>query len=185
MLRKEVYSGSEKAKKEISELFLEAFPEDERPPLFVFLKSLEKKEITMLLFYERETFIGFAYLAMHEDICCIYFLAVSSQYRHQGYGGQILEIIKEDYKDYVLMLCYEEVNPKYPNYEERVLRKSFYRSHGFIDNKIKTNEYGIIYETAYIGSHLVSFDKYLELFKLVFGPGQKKNVTDATNIENQ
>ena len=181
MLRKEVYNGNQKAKKEISELFLEAFPEDERPPLSIFLKSLEKKEITMLTFYDEEKFIGFAYLAIYEDICCLYFLAVSAPYRHQGYGGKILEIIKQEYKDFVLMLCYEEVNPKYQNYEERVSRKSFYQSHGFIDNKIKTNEYGVIYETAYIGSHLVSFSKYLEIFKLVFGPNHEGHVTDASN----
>ena len=181
MLRKEIYLDTPKEKQEVSDLFLEAFPEDERPPLFVFLNSLKKKEITLLTFYDNETFIGFAYLAIHNDICCIYFLAVSAPYRHQGYGGQILEIIKQEYKDFVIMLCYEEVDQKYGNYEERVLRKNFYRSHGFIDNKIKTNEYGVIYETAYIGSHLVSFSNYLEIFKLVFGPNHDGFVTDATN----
>ena len=181
MLRKEIYIDTPKEKQEVSDLFLEAFPEDERPPLFVFLNSLKKKEITLLTFYDNETFIGFAYLAIHNDICCIYFLAVSAPYRHQGYGGQILEIIKQEYKDFVIMLCYEEVDPKYENYEERVLRKNFYRSHGFIDNKIKTNEYGVIYETAYIGSHIVSFSNYLEIFKLVFGPNQDGFVTDATD----
>ena len=179
MLRKELYSDTEKARKEVSALFLEAFPEDERPPLEVFLNSLKKKEITMLLFYDNETFIGFAYLAMHEDICFIYFLAVSSSSRHQGYGGQILEIIKKDFKDYVIMLCYEEVDTKYQNYEERVLRKNFYRSHGFIDNKIKTNEYGVIYETAYIGSHLVSFVSYQEIFVLGFGERNRPYIKEA------
>ena len=181
MLRKEFYSDTPKEKQEVSDLFLEAFPEDERPPLFIFLRSLKKKEITLLTFCDNETFIGFAYLAIHKDICCLYFLAVSAPYRHQGYGGQILEILKQEYKDYVIMLCYEEVDPKYENYEERVSRKNFYRSHGFIDNKIKTNEYGVIYETAYVGSHLVSFVDYLEIFKLVFGPNQDGYVTDATN----
>ena len=181
MLRKEIYQDIANKKQEVSDLFLEAFPEDERPPLFVFLNSLKKKEITLLTFYDEKTFVGFAYLAIHKDICCIYFLAVSKTLRHKGYGGQILEIIKQEYKDHVIMLCYEEVDPKYENYEERDLRKNFYRSHGFIDNKIKTNEYGVIYETAYIGSHLVSFIDYLEIFKLVFGVNQSGNVTDATN----
>ena len=184
MLRKEIYQDNEKTIKEVSDLYLSAFPIEERPPLNIFLKSLEKKEITLLTFYDEEKFIGFAYLAFHEDICSIFFLAVSASYRHQGYGGQILEIIKRDYKDYVLMLCYEEVDPKYQNYEERVLRKHFYRSHGFLDNKIKTNEYGVIYETAYIGSHLVSFAQYFEIFKLVFGQGHEAYVSDATNKQN-
>ena len=181
MLRKEIYQGQERIKKDVSSLYLEAFPEDERPPLSIFLKSLKKKEITLLAFYDEDIFIGFAYITIYQDICCLYFFAVSASYRHQGYGGQILEIIKQDYKDYVIMLCYEEVDSKYKNYEERVLRKSFYLSHGFKDNKIKTNEYGVIYETAYIGSHQVSFVDYFTIFKLVFGRGHEAYVSDATN----
>ena len=181
MFRKEIYQGNEKEEQDISSLFLEAFPEDERPPLFVFLDSLKKKEITMLTFYDNETFIGFAYLAIYQDVCSIFFLAVSRPYRHKGFGGQILEIIKRDYKDYVLLLAYEEVKPQDENYEERVSRKAFYEHHGFIDNKMKTNEYGVIYETAYISSHSVSFVSYFEIFKLVFGEGHEAYVRDATN----
>ena len=181
MLRKEIYRAQENIKKDVSKLFLEAFPEEERPPLPVFLKSLQNKNISLLAFYQDQEFIGFAYLAFYQDICCLFFLAVSSTYRHKGFGGQILEIIKDEYRDYVIMLCYEEVGSQYQNYEERVLRKAFYLSHGFINNKIKTNEYGVIYETAYIGSHQVSFSQYLEIFKMVFGDGHEKYVTDATN----
>ena len=181
MLRKEIYQGQESIIKDVSDLYLSAFPEDERPPLDIFLKSLKQKEITLLTFYQDEAFIGFAYLAIHKDICCLFFFAVNASYRHQGYGGQIIEILKKDYKDYVLMVCYEEVNPKYQNYEERVLRKEFYYHHGFTNNIIKTNEYGVIYETAYIGSHFVSFIDYFTIFKLVFGPGHEAYVKDATN----
>lgn len=179
MLVKEIYSSQDNIKKDISGLFLEAFPEEERPPLNVFLKSLKKKEVTLLAFYDDQSFIGFAYLAIYKDICCIFFLAVSPNHRHQGYGGQILEIIKEEYRDHVLMLGFEEVNPKYENYEERVLRKSFYNKHGFIDNKLKTNEYDVIYETAYIGSHRVSFLDYKEIFKIVFGKGREAFIKEA------
>ena len=181
MLRKEIYIGQKDIIKDVSDLFLSAFPEEERPPLDVFLKSLKQKEITLLAFYQESTFIGFAYLAIHKDICCLFFFAVEESYRHQGYGGQILEILKNDYQDYVLLVCYEEVDKKYENYEERVLRKAFYYKHGFIDNIIKTNEYGVIYETAYIGSHFISFSDYFMIFKLVFGEGHEAFVSDATN----
>ena len=181
MLRQEVYKEQTNIKKDISDLFLEAFPENERPPLNIFLKSLKQKEITLLAFYDEDIFIGFTYLAIHKDICCLYFFAVDKDHRHQGYGGQIIESLKKEYKDYVLMLCYEEVDSKYENYEERVSRKAFYYKHGFKDNKIKTNEYGVIYETAYIGSHYVSFVDYFTIFRLVFGPGHEAYVKDATN----
>ena len=181
MLRKEIYQGQESLIKDVSVLYLSAFPEEERPPIQIFLKSLKQKEITLFAFYQDETFIGFAYLAIHKDICCLFFFAVNESYRHQGYGGQILEILKKEYKDYVLMVCFEEVNQKYANYEERVSRKTFYYKHGFKDNIIKTNEYGVIYETAYIGSHFISFCDYFNIFKLVFGPGHEAHVSDATN----
>ena len=79
------------------------------------------------------------------------------------------------------MICYEEVNKKYENYEERVSRKAFYKKHGFLDNKIKTNEYGVIYETAYIGSHLISFSDYFIIFKLVFGQGHEAYVHEEVD----
>ena len=179
MLEKRIYQNQEDIKKDISQLFLSAFPEDERPPLNVFLKSLKQKAVTLLAFYQDNAFVSFAYLAIYKDICCLFFLAVSPHFRHQGYGGQILEILKKEYKDYVLMIGYEEVDPKYENYEERVSRKAFYYKHGFIDNKIKTNEYGVIYETAYIGSHQVSFLDYLEIFKIVFGKGREAFVKEG------
>ena len=179
MLEKRIYKGELNIKEDVSQLFLSAFPEDERPPLDAFLKSLEQKAVTLLAFYQQNTFVGFAYLAIYKDVCCIFFLAVSPTYRHQGIGGEILEIIKKEYKDYVLMLGYEEVDRKYSNYQERVLRRDFYRHHGFIDNIIKTNEYGVIYETAYIGSHQVSFLEYLEIFKIVFGQGHEAFVKQA------
>ena len=173
MLRYKVYREQKTIIEDVSKLYLEAFPENERPPLSIFLESLKQEAITLLAFYDNATFVGFTYLAIYKDICCLYFFAVSKGYRHQGYGGQIIEILKKEYKDYVLMLGYEEVDPKYKNYEERVLRKAFYYKHGFVDNKIKTNEYGVIYETAYIGSHLVSFADYFTIFKLVFGQGHE------------
>ena len=67
------------------------------------------------------------------------------------------------------LLCYEEVDPKYDNYEERVIREKFYHSHGFKANGLKTNEYGVVYETAYIGEHKVDFKSYQEIFVLGFG----------------
>ena len=168
MLRKEEYLGDLKMKKEVSLLLESAFPEDERPPTKYFFKSLERKENKLFAYYLDKAFIGFAFLSFYQDVCYIFFLAVVEDKRHQGFGGEIIEDIKKEYPDLVLLLCYEEVDPKYSNYEERVIRKDFYYSHGFISNKLKTNEYGVIYETAYIGSHQVDFSSYQEILVLGF-----------------
>ena len=179
MLNKILYLDQIDIKREVSSLLESAFPEDERPPTKYFFKSLEKKENKLYAYYSNNTFIGFAFLSFYQDVCYIFFLAVVEEYRHQGFGGQIIEDIKKEYLDLVLLLCYEEVDPKYPNYEERVIRQKFYFSHGFKPNKLKTNEYGVIYETAYIGSHQVDFTSYQEVFVLGFGERNRPYIKEA------
>lgn len=179
MLEKRLYLDQLDIKKDVSCLLESAFPIEERPPTNYFFKSLEKKENKLFAYYLDNTFIGFAFLSFYQDVCYIFFLAVEENKRHQGFGGQILEDIKKEYSELVLLLCYEEVDPKYPNYVERVNRRNFYYSHGFRPNKLKTNEYGVIYETAYIGSHQVDFSSYQEIFVLGFGERNRPYIKEA------
>ena len=179
MLRQLIYQNQPELKQEITEVFIEAFPEDERPPVNYFFKSLNKASNTLIAYFDQDTFIGFAFLSKYQDVCYIFFLAVKKEYRHQGYGGQILEQIKKENKDYVLLIAFEEVNPQYSNYLERVNREKFYLSHGFIDNQLKTNEYGVTYQTVYIGNHKVSFKEYKEIFLLGFGRKNEKYVKEV------
>lgn len=66
-------------------------------------------------------------------------------------------------------LCHEEIDEKYPDNELRIKRKDFYYRNGFKDNKLKTREYGVNYETCYHGQHLVSFEDYISLMTNFFG----------------
>ena len=179
MLEKRLYLDQLDIEKDVSNLLESAFPIEERPPTNYFFKSLEKKENKLFAYYLNNIFIGFAFLSFYQDVCYIFFLAVEENKRHQGFGGQILEDIKKEYSELVLLLCYEEVDPKYPNYVERVNRRNFYYSHGFKPNKLKTNEYGVIYETAYIGSHQVDFSSYQEIFVLGFGEHNRPYIKEA------
>ena len=179
MLEKREYLNQTTIKKDVSHLLTTAFPEDERPPVSYFFKSLEKKENHLFAYYSSNEFIGFTFITLYQDICYIFFLAVSEGKRHQGYGGEILEEIKKTYHDCVILLCYEEVDPKYPDYENRQRREKFYVSHGFEDNYLKTNEFGVIFQTAYIGKHHVDINEYVEIFVLGFGEHCRKHVKKA------
>lgn len=179
MMEKYLYQGQKEYQKQIIPLLESAFPSDERPATEYFFSSLKKKENNLFLYFDDEDFIGFAFITLYQDVCYLFFLAVSPKKRHQGYGGQILEDIKQTYKDYVILICYEEVDSRYPNYEERVNRERFYLSHGFKNNQMKTNEFGVIYQTAFIGGHQVSFLTYLEVFKLGFGEKASQFVSEV------
>ena len=180
MLEKREYLGELDIKKSVSSLLESAFPIEERPPTKYFFKSLERKENKLFAYYFNNTFIGFTFLCFYQDVCYIFFLAVTEDYRHQGFGGQIIEDIKNTYQEYVILLCFEEIDPKYANYEERKLRKNFYHSHGFKDNKMKTNEFGVIFETAFIGKHQIDFSTYVEIFVLGFSEYARKHIKLAS-----
>ena len=183
MLKIVTYHQQENVRKDVAFLFLEAFPEDERPPVSRFFANLKRKENKLLAYYQEGVFIGFSYLTFYEDVCFIFFLAISKEYRHQGYGGWILEYLKQEYQDYVLLLGYEEVDPRYPNYQERINRERFYFAHGFKNNHLKTDEYGVIFQTAFIGHHQIDFKTYLEIFKLGFGQGCEKFIKEVTSLQ--
>ena len=181
MLEKVLFNEESNIREDVANLLVTAFPEDERPPVDIFFKNLEinKEHTRLIAYYDNNTFIGFTYLCFYQDVCYIFFLAVSENYRHQGYGGQIIEDIKVSYPEHVILLCFEEIDPKYDNYVERLQRKNFYYSHGFIDNKLKTNEFGVIFETAFIGKHLIDFATYVEIFVIGFGEFARNHIKPA------
>ena len=170
MLSKIIYSNQENIKEDVANLLVLAFPSDERPPVDIFFHnlSINKENTRLIAFYEENRFIGFTSLVLYKDICYIFFLAVSPTFQNKGYGSEIINIIKEDYKDYVILLAYEEVNEKYPNYAQRKSREAFYLKRGFKDNGFISEEWGVRFQTAYIGKRRVSFEEYREIFKIGF-----------------
>lgn len=174
------YKDDKRIRKDITPLFLSAFPKDERPPKRYFFSSGLKESNNIYAYYEdNDEFIGFSQLTSYKDIIYIFFLAIQETKRGQGYGSKIISKIREDNKDKVSLLCYEEVDEKYPDYESRKRRKSFYQRNGFMDNGVKTNEFGVIFETGYIGNHQVPFTDYVEIFVKGFSEYARKHIKEV------
>ena len=163
------YKDNHRIRKDVQKLFLSAFPSDERPPAHIFFAKAKKENNDVYAYYDNDEFIGFTGIITYKDIIYIFFLAVPEAKRNMGYGSKILEYIKSSHRDKVVLLCYEEVDRKYDDYEKRVKRKEFYQRNGFLENGFKTNEFGVIFETAYYGVHKVSFEEYVEIFAAGFG----------------
>ena len=162
------YKKHPEIRKDVEPLFVSAFPSNERPDPKHYFLSFEKPINQLFAFYD-DDFVGFASTVHYKDICYIFFLAVSEKKRNQGYGSKILNEMKNLFKDDVILLCYEEVDDKYPDNDMRKRRAEFYHRNGFTINPLKTNEFGVIFQTAYFGKHKVSFEDYQEIFKIGFG----------------
>lgn len=156
----------------VSPLYLSAFPEDERPPLDYFYQMVNNfKENKVISYFDEGEFIGFAYLVFYQDVVYLAFFAVNENKRNQGYGSQIIQDIKSSFSNYVFLLCFEEVDIKYHDYQNRLRRQSFYIRNGFIDNHMKTREGNVIYQSAYIGKHPVGNQVYKNIFDHTYSVG--------------
>lgn len=164
------YKQNPEIKKDVNPLFISAFPRDERPPSDIYFSNFERNNNSLLwAFYDKETFVGFASFILYKDICYVFFLAVQDEYRNQGYGTEILSLIKEEFKNYVILLCYEEVNGKYKDNDMRTRRANFYHRNGFVINPLKTYEFGVIFQTAIVGHRNITFEEYKQIFIIGFG----------------
>lgn len=164
------YKEHKNIRNDVEPLFISAFPVEERPTPEIYFRNFDmRKENVLLGFYEEEKFIGFASYILYKDICYLFFLAVKDEYRNKGYGSKILEETKKLYSDYTILLCYEEVDRKYEDYEMRLRRSFFYKKNGFVINPLKTYEFGVVFQTVYCGHRTVTFEEYKNIFMTGFG----------------
>ena len=171
------YSFNEKKenKENFEKFFLTAFPENERPSLFWTYEVFNKtKESEIYCYYDNDEFIGFTYLTYYLDYVFVLYLAIKEDKRNKGYGAQVLEDIKQMNKDLNVILCFEEVDDKYLDNDNRIKRMNFYKKCGFILDSLKTQEGEVIYQFAHIGKKRMTYQDYIQVFDLNFGKGAHK-----------
>lgn len=170
------YKDNHKVIDDVIPLYLEAFPEDERPPVFIFKRTCKRKNSELITFYEDNQFIGFALLSFFENLAYLYFLAVKKEKRNKGYGAIILKTLFSLYPTATIFLLHEEIDNKYPDNELRKRRKKIYLRNGFIDNELKVNEFGVVYDSCYHGNRKVSFEEYYSLMRHNVGKLVENNI---------
>ena len=81
--------------KNIKNLYLTAFPKEERAPFFLMKSKALKGKGDMLIAKDNDKFIGMAYMICYKNLAYLFYLAVDENSRGKGYGGKILSAIKE------------------------------------------------------------------------------------------
>ena len=155
-------------KKEIRELFIRAFPREERPPLSFLLRRAKKGKGDFCALVDGGRFVGLTFVTETEHVAALMFFAVEDSVRGKGYGSQVLKALQEKYAGKKIFLTIEPVDEKAANYTQRVKRKAFYVRNGFESMGYTVREAGVIYELlAYGGA--VSKEEYRMVTEKLFG----------------
>ena len=78
-----------------------------------------------------------------DDLVYIYYLAVDPELRGRGYGGQILELLKQSHPGGPIALDIESRKRNADNAKQREARRKFY-----LDNGFKPTGYGFKHATC-------------------------------------
>lgn len=151
----------------VRQLYLTAFPKEERIPWPLVRLNTLRKSIDLTAFLDGDTFCGFTYSITNGDLHLLLFFAVDDSLRSQGYGSAILSVLKESYPTVVLNI--EPLMEDAPNLPERKHRYGFYRHNGFCDTGYHVWEVGGMFRILSTKAELDVLS-YQKLFlKLTFG----------------
>ena len=131
------------------------FHKDEVKPYQMIENLVNQNQYKCFGFFENEIQKGYAYFvkALNGNTVLLDYFVVFSQFRNQGLGTVILEIIQEKLKEENDILLAEVENPKFATTDQsrklQERRISFYHRNGFKMTKIQSciieDNYNIIY----------------------------------------
>jgi ribosomal protein S18 acetylase RimI-like enzyme len=156
----------------VIDLYREAFPGAQHLPVWLLNYKLKRGKDGFNIIYSDDTWIGLVYTTSYKDIIFIQFLAISGELRSGGYGSQVIKAIKKLHSEKRIVLNIEEVNEQAANYQQRLKRKSFYETNGFVSSGFIVKEPGERQEMMIFGGDIIKAeveDMYKHLFGNILG----------------
>ncbi len=179
MLKLISYKEDKSVIKEFKKLYLEAFPSNERIPLFI-LKYMDRKSRgNIYSLYDDDKYAGLLCMMSDENTAYIVYFAITPEIRSKGYGTRVLELVKRNNPNKRIILNIEEVTDTAKDFEVRKKRKNFYLNNGFTSVNFKTLERGEVFETMVYGGQMNKQD-YVDFMTGI--TGSKKIAKLFTNF---
>ena len=154
-------------RRQAKQLYLEAFPKEERLPWWVLWLNSLRRGIDLTAFVEDGAMIGFTASVTTARMHFLLFFAVPETSRGCGHGSAILTQLRQQHQ--AVTLNVELLDPEAENYPQRQRRFRFYGRNGFFDTGYHVWEVGGKFRVLATQPEL-DVASYREIFrKLSFG----------------
>lgn len=148
--------------RQVRQLYLEAFPKEERVPWWLLRLNARRQGIDLTAWVEGETLLGFTSSVTTDKLHFLLFFAVPEGRRGTGCGSAILGDLRQTYDTIVLNM--ELLDPEAENYPQRQRRFRFYQKNGFFDTCYHVWEVGGKFRVLSTNSNL-DVEAYREVFR--------------------
>ncbi|MDY3006347.1 GNAT family N-acetyltransferase [Anaerococcus sp. AGMB00486] len=153
---------------EIKDLYIEAFPKEERKPLKQIIKVCENNQGRIIPIILNDDFVGM-FITLDsdkDDTLLIDYFAIKDGYRGLKIGSESIDLLnKQENKTIIIEIeaCTDGAN----NIVQRQKRKNFYKNLGFRQTDITVSWFGVDLELMSLNK-TISFNNYIRLLKSIF-----------------
>ena len=166
MIRFEKIDENTNNLEEIKQLYLDAFPFEERIPFYIMVLVGNDKGVEFLSIYDDDTWLGFIHTLVGDELSYIFYFAIDNRLRQSGYGSKILHEYKKIHPR--LSLAIEPIEENSDNIKQRRKRLEFYKKNGFETLDTKVVEMGIEFELMGAKGMEIKENDYKKLVKKFF-----------------
>ena len=160
----------------IQELYLTAFPANERKPFSLILQKCSESSMEILKIEdESNNFVGLVIMILYKNLAILDYFAIDENMRNLGYGSHVLSLLNKRYSDKCMILEIEDPDVSSDNTAERIRRKGFYLRNDMTLMPFRVNLFGVEMLILTNGKS-VTFEEYHEIFIHVFSPDVSKNI---------
>lgn len=166
MIRFEKIDENTKNLEDIKQLYMDAFPFDERIPFYIMVSVGNDRGVEFLSIYDDDTWLGFIHTLVGEKLSYIFYFAVDGSLRQSGYGSKIIREYKKIHPK--LSLAIEPIEEESDNIKQRKKRLAFYEKNGFETLDTKVVEMGVEFELMGAKGMEIKESDYKSLVKKFF-----------------
>ena len=166
MIRFEKIDENTKNLEDIKQLYMDAFPFEERIPFYIMVSVGNDRGVEFLSIYDDDTWLGFIHTLVGEKLSYIFYFAIDGSLRQSGYGSEIIREYKKMHPK--LSLAIEPIEEDSDNIKQRKKRLAFYEKNGFETLDTKVVEMGVEFELMGAKGMEIKESDYKSLVKKFF-----------------
>ena len=166
MIRFEKIDENTKNLEDIKQLYMDAFPFEERIPFYIMVSVGNDRGVEFLSIYDDDTWLGFIHTLVGEKLSYIFYFAIDGSLRQSGYGSKIIREYKKMHPK--LSLAIEPIEEGSDNIRQRKKRLAFYEKNGFETLDTRVMEMGVEFELMGAKGMEIKESDYKSLVKKFF-----------------
>lgn len=166
MIRFEKIDENTKNLEDIKQLYMDAFPFEERIPFYIMVLVGNDRGVEFLSIYDDDTWLGFIHTLVGEKLSYIFYFAIDGGLRQSGYGSEIIREYKKMHPK--LSLAIEPIEEDSDNIKQRKKRLAFYEKNGFETLDTRVVEMGVEFELMGARGMEIKESDYKSLVKKFF-----------------